>query len=279
MSQPSKRARFDAEASDSLKGFCRLGKITHAGLRELLSRLRRNPELLDASKRDLAREFYARFEAVRTELPLNLKDGTIWTWEIADPGLLLQKVINESPNLCRLYLDALTKQPCTRERPWRVVVGFDEFTPGDKLKVNNQRKCMVLSLTFIELGRENLGRDAVWITPVVVRHSIIQKVVGGWSRMLASFLNLMLFGTNGLQTCGVPITVGDVRLVVRARMGFLFSDGDGLREALDWKGAAGLKPCWRHHNIVSKTSDLQSAEYADITCADSPVPGLGDRRN
>ena len=268
MSRPPKRQRFDEDASNSLKGFCRLGKITNAGLQDLLGRLRRNPELLNATRLDLSSEFYARFEAVRTEIPLDLIDGSIWTWTIADPGLLLQKVVTECPNLRRLYLDALIRFPCTRERPWKLVVGFDEFTPGDKLKVNNQRKCMVLSITFAELGRQSLGKDAVWVTPVVVRHSMIEKVKGGWSRMLTAFLKLMMLGTNGLQTCGFPISVSNVEVVVWGCMGYMFSDGDGLRLALDWKGASGLRPCWRHCNIVSKTSDLQGEEYVDITCAD-----------
>ena len=51
-------------------------------------------------------------------------------------------------------------------------------------------------------------------------------------------------------------------------MGRLISDGDGLRSALDWKGASGLKPCYRHRNVVSKSSDLQGNGNVDILCAD-----------
>jgi len=298
MSQRNKRARLTDEASDTLKSFCRLGRITNAGLQELLSKLRNNPELLGASRLDISHEFQARFNAVRTTITVELVGGGTWDWPIADPGLLLQKVqtsnickhertrldnsfrayvlcllsvwevINECPKLCRLYLEALTTNPCSRDRPWHTLVGFDEFTPGDKLKVNNQRKCMVLSLTFLELGAGNLGRDAVWATPVVVRHTMVDSVVGGWSRMLKLFLDLLFCGPNGLQTVGIPITVGGVNLVLWACMGRLLSDGDGLRMALDWKGASGLKPCFRHWNVVSKTSELANDELVDITCAD-----------
>jgi hypothetical protein len=32
----------------------------------------------------------------------------------------------------------------------------------------------------------------------------------------------------------------------------LLSDGDGLRQALSWRGAASLKPCIKHPNVCKK---------------------------
>ena len=127
---------------------------------------------------------------------------------------------------------------------------------------------MVLNFTFRELGAENLGRDAVWMTPVVVKHQVVENVIGGWSRMLKDFLRHMLLGPHGFSTVGVPITNGGNTVMIWAVLGNLLSDGDGLRVSLDWKGAGGLKPCFVHHNVVSKNSDLQSDRYVDITCAD-----------
>ena len=154
--------------------------------------------------------------------------------------------------------------------PWSIAVGFDEFTPGDKLKVNNRRKSMVLSFSFVELGIWNLWSEAVWLTPAVVRHNIISKVVGGWSHMLDKFVKLMLFGPHGLETAGVSIVCDGVSIPLYAKLKHLFSDGDGLRAALEWKGASGFKPCFRHWNCLMKNSEIvgRDPDYVEITCND-----------
>ena len=45
-----KRSRAEAEQADDLRSFCRIGRITNAGLSELLTKLRRNPDLANSSK-------------------------------------------------------------------------------------------------------------------------------------------------------------------------------------------------------------------------------------
>ena len=148
------------------------------------------------------------------------------------------KVLAEREDLRNVFLEALEMTPS----PWHLVIGFDEFAPGDKMKVNNRRKCMVVNFSFIELG-EFLRRDGAWFTPVAVRTEFIKTVAGGWSAMLREFLQLFLSGTHGIETVGVPIPGGKL---LRATLGFLLSDGDGYRIAMDWKGASSAKPCLRH---------------------------------
>lgn len=47
-----------------------------------------------------------------------------------------------------------------------------------------------------------------------------------------------------------------VRAAPPLRLACLLSDGDGLRQALDWKGSSSFKPCFVHDNILKKDSDL-----------------------
>ena len=237
-----------------MKDLCRIGGISNAGLKALLKKIRDQKEVAKAKIWEIKDEFHERWHRLSTTITLELTEGGTWDWPIVDPGLLLQALLTECPSLFSLYAETMIIVPCTRDRPWNTLVGFDEFSPGDKLKVNNRRKSMVLSFTFLELGGHNLGRDSVWLTPVVVRHAMIERVVGGWSRMLRDFLRLLCFGPHGLSTVGAPVTVGDQCLVFYGCMGRLLSDGDGIRLALDWKGASGLKPCFRHHNVVAKTA-------------------------
>ena len=61
-----------------------------------------------------------------------LKDGGEFAWEFAEPNLLIQTMVNESPALQELYAYAARRYPCDQAHPWRLMLAFDEFTPGNK---------------------------------------------------------------------------------------------------------------------------------------------------
>lgn len=89
--------------------------------------------------------------------------------------------------------------------------------------------------------------------------------------MFSRFLRHILLGPSGFGTAGVPITVqGGGPQLVFGKVSALLSDGDGLRQALDWRGSASLKPCIKHFNVFKKASDLahRSPGHVEITCCD-----------
>ena len=47
----------------------------------------------------------------------------------------------------------------------------------------------------------------------------------------------------------------------------LLSDGDGLRQALDWNGASSMRPCLKHANVLMKGSGLVDLDsnFVEIT--------------
>jgi hypothetical protein len=71
--------------------------------------------------------------------------------------------------------------------------------------------------------------------------------------VLADFLERCFFGPTGFLTSGAAITCGEDQFVLFADIGVLMSDGDGLRKAFAWRGAASMKPCFRHANVLKKT--------------------------
>ncbi len=172
-----------------------------------------------------------------------------------DPNRLLAATIDVSPGLRALFLEAVSRSPPSLEHPWSLVVGFDEFTPGDKLNTDNRRKTMVLSYSFLELGQVALSHAASWMTTVCVRSSVIRTLTGGWSHMMALYLKRQLFGPDGLATAGVPLVLDgdpDRPTVLFARLACLLSDGEGLKHVFDSKGSSGIKPCFKHFNVFRK---------------------------
>lgn len=193
-----------------------------------------------------------RFRAVRHTLQMPLTAGGTFTWEFADPNALLASMVAHSRQLNALFTEAVRRSPPSLDKPWSLVVAFDEFAPGNKLKVDNRRKTMVLSFSFLELGQFALNNGAVWQTPVCLRTTLIHQVEGGWPRFLRDYLRRQLFGPSGLATAGVPLELDGRVVLLHARLTNILSDGDGLRQALDWRGHSSLKPCFKHFNVFKK---------------------------
>ena len=130
---------------------------------------------------------------------------------------------------------------------------------------------MTLSFSFVEL-RSRLHHDHAWVTPLATRSSIMAEVQGGWSAILRAFLRLMLLGNEGLQTAGYPLLVGNSQRLLFAKVHTFLSDGDGLRQGLEWTGAGGLKCCFRHWNVLGRHSSRAAAGpgelYVETTCSD-----------
>jgi len=62
-----------------------------------------------------------------------------YEWEFADPVTLVQDSVMRSASLAKLFADTAHQFPPSLSSPWRLVVAFDEFAPGNKLKVDNRR--------------------------------------------------------------------------------------------------------------------------------------------
>jgi hypothetical protein len=197
-------------------------------------------------------------------------DGSHIEWEFVDPNRMFAEAVDHSPGLAAMVSDAVRLSPPSMARPWSLIVGFDEFVPGNKLQADNRRKAMVLSFTFRELGPAAMSSAIAWHTPVVVRTKVIGQVAGGWSHLLALYLKKQLLGPSGLATAGVPLMLNGQVVLIFARLTNLLSDGDGLRSAFNWKGASGLKPCFKHFNVFNKNTDLAARDpgYVEIGCHD-----------
>ena len=227
-----------------------------------------------ASRRQVSAASHRRFDEVKHTLRVAGEDGGELGIECAHPGRLLDLLLRENPFIRTCFEEAWRVSPSSHARPWRLLIGWDEFVPGNKLAIKNTRKTMVLSFSFLEL-RERLGSDAAWVTPLAVRTSVIQQARGKWSAILRAFLRVLLLGAEGFSTSGFPVTVAGTTQLLFATVHTLLSDGDGLRQALEWLGAAALKPCFRHWNVFSEESDLAerctSSRLGGQQCTPTPT--------
>ena len=253
---------------EKLMGIVHTKGVSLSALRHITNRLAEEGEHISRNKlRDLARE---RFSQVRRAITLPLDGGGEHVWHVADFMLLVAHTIRSSPAMQELFSNALQRYPCSASSPWRLLVTWDEFTPGSLLRPQNQRKGMVVNISFQELGTA-LHNDNCWWTVAVVKTKTIGKVLGGWSRMLRDLLKMVLVSPTGIQTAGMPLDIKGQIVNVYAKVGVLLSDGDGLRMALQWMGTSSLHPCFRHWNVLKKNSGRaqHNREYVEIDCHDT----------
>ena len=200
-----------------------------------------------------------------------LKDGRVFLWEMCDPNLLLARTLEECPNLARLYAQRMQERPCSLERPWSMVVVWDDFTPGSLSHPLTHLKTMVLAYNFREVGAAALGVGSTWLVPVAVRSRYMAKAEGGLSACLVTYLKTHLMGDLSIQHVGVAFKVDGEIFMLYARLTNLLSDGEGLKLGLDVFGHAGINACVRCMNVLKKNSGLAHRRpgFVEIGCADS----------
>ena len=165
------RKRYRRADWSDIQELLNIGGISRAGLSELLTTLRNAPALPSGTTKHLDAAYHQRFIEVKVTVPIEMDKGDIFTWEFAEPSLLLQAMLDASKELTDLYHRTALKHT----GDWDIILAWDEFTPGNKLVVDNRRKTMNLSFNFMQLGADVCSEDASWMTPVTLRHSIIAQ--------------------------------------------------------------------------------------------------------
>ena len=143
------RARMhqDIEANP-LGRSARLQRVLHMkntssiALRQVLQELNADAAPSRGEMTDVAQ---ARFSSIRHVIVLPSQTGEPLDWEICNPALLVSMLVSASGSLQEVFARALLTSPSSPERMWNMLIGFDEFVPGNKLALQNSRKCMVLS--------------------------------------------------------------------------------------------------------------------------------------
>ena len=125
------KRRRTREAHEKLQRLLHVASVSTVGLAKLLKELREMGPLDDVriGRSSLAAANESLFMELRSVMDLPLTNGRHWCWEFVDPNKLLQKAV-ESDQLQSLFAAAVREHRPSVENPWRLIVGFDEFTPG-----------------------------------------------------------------------------------------------------------------------------------------------------
>ena len=203
-----------------------------------------------ALQRQLRKNLKSHFDPVKTSLTFPRLEGGEFKLTLADPNLLMAQVLESNTELNEIYSSIAATHGTGQQHPWNMIIGFDEFTPGDGFKPLNFKKCMVVSFNFDHLERRLLSAASTWFTPLVMRHHELSRIEGGFARVFRDYLRLHLLGPRGASNAGVPVKLGGIDRLIFVNLRYLLADGDGWRIALDWRGASCIKPC--HYSLLRR---------------------------
>jgi hypothetical protein len=138
------------------------------------------------------------FEQLGEMESIDLGGGETWDWEFFSFGKVLNELAATSPDFAGTLQDLLLQCPPTFDRPWNLIVYWDETVPGDPLRLDNLRKFEAVYITIREFGPTLLKHERMWLPVAAVRTKMVDKVPGRWTELLKVLLRRLLVGTNGV---------------------------------------------------------------------------------
>jgi hypothetical protein len=132
--QATKRQR-----TEIISDLLHVGNVSMQSLQRILARLSDATTCeVAVSGKDVVNANNVLFSQHRIEEPLVLNDGSHFTWRYASPAGWLATCVDQIPEVHETFAVALRRHPVSRGNPWRLVVAFDEFSPGNKLQCDNR---------------------------------------------------------------------------------------------------------------------------------------------
>ena len=215
---------------------------------ELLRHIKDNPDLLRETALDrhqVRRIDESSFaEYISCKCPLPLSCGGTFDLEIADPLRTLKFLCRQAECFGQL-LDNISKT-FPADHVYKVILYYDEVTPGNLLRLDNRRKFWSFYWSLLEFNHWLVLSDA-WIPLAVLRSWKAADVKGKLSGVVAQIVqaiapSLMSGCTIDLPSAGPTL----LRAVIHNNLG----DEAALKRCLDIKGSAGMVPCIRCKNVV-----------------------------
>lgn len=182
-------------------------------------------------------------------LKLPTLSGGVMDWTCASIPALMARMVAESPP----YADMIetTTRGNSVAKPFRLVVYSDEVTPGNVLAPDNRRKFHAFYINFLEAG-EHLNNVQSWLIGGAMLSTEADQVEGGLSCVTKMLLESAFGGSRCLRWGGVSLNFGSgILRTVYFELHAVIADADALRAMFGYKGAAGLKPCFKCINCVS----------------------------
>ena len=189
---------------------------------------------------------------------------------VAHPIAHLWKTVAECKSFNVFFLEKLSQNPPTPEKPWNIVLYTDEVTPGNPLATLNKRRFQAIYWSFLEFGINALSHEEAWFCVCTEFSTLVNKMAAGMSQVVAAILKLFfpVDGTN-LATSGMLLPFdgpGHIRLF--ARHGATLQDGGAHKSVFSSRGDGASKFCILCKNLFERESEIVDEDGTNLLCCD-----------
>ena len=212
----------------------------------------------------LQRDVYqvlSRYETCIVRVPMtrsqNIEGGSR-QFLLFNPHLLLQVLANENKALA----DLLLASTGGGKEMLRMILYHDECSAGNVVAPDPALKACLMYFGFHNF-KHHLRREAAWFPLGLALHSDISN----WGGMSVVMKEIM----KTLQACklteGLPMKLNGCDYLLRMEVYAFIGDYEAVRQCFDSKGSAGIRPCHRCINIISKAAKetCRNPQFLSIT--------------
>ena len=252
-----------------LAGLVGLKGVSTSALAAIMKKLHEEPmEVM--SERQLNNVIADTYAEVGHTIELPLSKGGCFGWKICRIDKLMAFYAKNSEAYRQMLIAAAR---ASSDGHLNTIVYLDEVTPGNLLRLDNQRTFWSFYIGFREMPQSTTPREQYWLPLGVLRTYKAHEVLGGVSNVFRLLLrSILLAPANG--DVGFAIQL-EVPQLIKLRISNSLGDEAALKQVYSNKGAAGLRPCMLCRNIVSLGSDLLAGQSClqDVSCSDPSLFG------
>ena len=168
------------------------------------------------------------------------------TLVVARLPALMQTVADAAPSWGDAFLRGLPLGAQTAQV--QGIIYSDEVIGGNILSVQKKKKVSLFYVGFRRMADYNL-RGATWLCVAAVQACTAQAAAGSMSAITATIVRGL---TDSVRSGFTWNHAGrELRVSLQAPL-LCLADGDAARAMFGFKGAAGIRCCWRCSNVVSQ---------------------------
>ena len=176
---------------------------------------------------------------------LACKNGTT----LAIPIMTLQPFIQFLCQKSAGFADAL-EMSLSANVAMTPVMYLDECTAGNVVGVEQDRKCALIYLSWLELWH-HLKNPNAWIPIAAVQTNALKAIVSGSSALMVAALKRIITRENAAGF-NVTLASGKTFCMKQKHKAFFLGDNDAIRGVYNLKGSAGMRPCMFCSNVLMK---------------------------
>lgn len=129
------------------------GGVSTLGLANILKTVKQHGLPAAIDRRQLNACNLAAFESLSKTVDLELENGGTFALEYIDPAMLITRAVRDNSDLQKWFREALRRRPPSANRPWRLIVGYDEYIPGSNVRVHAMKFVRAWGVGVMRLGR------------------------------------------------------------------------------------------------------------------------------